>query len=460
MALHDLIFDMNPWWRDKKSINQDKHIRVFEASRIKWRPPLLKINLNEDALHIIKGPRQVGKTTLIKLFIKHLLLDETVSGEDILFVSMDAARTVDDVMDVILYYFKTIASDRRRYLFLDEASFFSDWLRGIKVLVDMGFDRNATYVVTGSSALDLKKSAEKLPGRRGKGRDFVLLPLSFRKFLNILYPEIPLHPVNDIADFFEKKEKDFVACRMYRTELEGALRTYFHTGGFPAWIDAYLQAESDEHLLTTFRAIVEGDMARLRKSAANLMHLALPVLKHMGTPVDWKKLALETGMGSHHTSHDYISILSDSYILYFLQALDINSNLPKLRKGKKIYPFDPVISTVLGTYHPHLIVEDALRVEALVGSHLLRRSRFVHTGLSSVSDLFYWHSKAGKEIDFVFLDRKGLQPVEVKYQNRVTLRDSMTMTRHFNKGLLLSRQDFEVAPNVLMLPVSWFLAMI
>jgi predicted AAA+ superfamily ATPase len=165
-------------------------------------------------------------------------------------------------------------------------------------------------------------------------------------------------------------------------------------------------------------------------------------------------------MGSHHTAHDYISILSDSYSLYFLQALDTNKNLPKLRKGKKIYPFDPVISTVLLTYHPHLKIEDSELIEAVVGGHLIRKSRFINNGLSSVSDLFYWHSKAGKEVDFVFLDQKGLQSIEVKYQNHVTLRDSVTMIRHFNNGLLLSKKDFEVGPNVLMLPVSWFLAMI
>jgi len=479
MALIDLIFDMNPWWRDRQSINQDKHIRTFEASKIKWRPPLLETPLNEDALHIIKGPRQVGKTTLLKLFIRNLLADKEVSEKDIFFLSIDAARTVDEVLEVILYYFKTIATSNRRYLFLDEASFLPEWPRGIKVLMDMGFDRNATCVVTGSSALDLKRSSEKLPGRRGKGCDFVLLPLSFRQFLSIIYPRIKLAqvtsagatpvrssgptgraPVNYISEILAKKEADFFDFRMYKTELEGALHAYLQTGGFPAWIDAHLKGEPDEHLLMTFRAIIEGDMARLKKNTSLLMHIALPILKHIGTPVDWKKLANETGMGSHHTAHDYISILSDSYILYFLQALDTNKNLPKLRKGKKIYPFDPVISTVLLKYHPHLKIEDSGLIEAVVGSHLVRKSRFVSSGLSSISDLFYWQSKAGKEVDFVFLDQEGLQSIEVKYQNHVTLRDSITMIRHFNNGLLLSRKDFEIGPNVLMLPVSWFLAMI
>ena len=108
----------------------------------------------------------------------------------------------------------------------------------------MGFDRNATYVVTGSSALDLKKSSEKLPGRRGKGCDFVLLPLSFRQFLSILYPQIKLVPVDSISEFLQKKEEDFFNFRMYKTEIEGALHAYLKTGGFPAWIDAHLKGRT------------------------------------------------------------------------------------------------------------------------------------------------------------------------------------------------------------------------
>ena len=256
MAFIDLIFDMNPWWRDRQAIQQDKHIRTFEASKIQWHPPLLKTPLQEDALHIIKGPRQVGKTTLLKLFIRNLLSDKKVSEKDILFLSIDAARSVDEVVEVILYYFKTIETSNRRYLFLDEASFLPDWPRGIKVLIDMGFDRNATYVVTGSSALDLKRSTEKLPGRRGKGRDFVLLPLSFGQFLSILYPQIKLAPVDSISEFLQKTEEDFFDLRMYKTEIDGALHAYLQTGGFPSWIDAHLKGEPDEHLLMTFRAII------------------------------------------------------------------------------------------------------------------------------------------------------------------------------------------------------------
>lgn len=59
-------------------------------------------------------------------------------------------------------------------------------------------------------------------------------------------------------------ERTFFDFRMYKTEMEGALHAYLKTGGFPAWIDAHLKGEPDEHLLMTFRAIIEGDMARLK----------------------------------------------------------------------------------------------------------------------------------------------------------------------------------------------------
>ncbi|RZB35932.1 MAG: hypothetical protein SRB2_02730 [Desulfobacteraceae bacterium Eth-SRB2] len=97
---------------------------------------------------------------------------------------------------------------------------------------------------------------------------FVLLPLSFNQFLSVLYPKIKLAPVDSISEFLQKKEENFFDLRMYKTELEGALHAFLQTGGFPSWIDARLKEERDEHLQMTFRAIIEGDMARLKKNAS------------------------------------------------------------------------------------------------------------------------------------------------------------------------------------------------
>jgi len=41
-------------------------------------------------------------------------------------------------------------------------------------------------VLTGSTSLFAKREVEMFPGRRGKGKNFLLLPLSFRDFLEVV----------------------------------------------------------------------------------------------------------------------------------------------------------------------------------------------------------------------------------------------------------------------------------
>jgi predicted AAA+ superfamily ATPase len=63
----------NPWWRGREHIEEDEDFARWKASSIKWVPPLLnKIGLEPYALHFVTGPRQVGKTTLLKLLVKQL----------------------------------------------------------------------------------------------------------------------------------------------------------------------------------------------------------------------------------------------------------------------------------------------------------------------------------------------------------------------------------------------------
>ena len=67
------FYDDNPWWKDGIEFN-DKELRTWNESIIKWDPRIRKkFNFNEDIVYSLRGPRQVGKTTLTKLQIKHLL---------------------------------------------------------------------------------------------------------------------------------------------------------------------------------------------------------------------------------------------------------------------------------------------------------------------------------------------------------------------------------------------------
>ena len=62
------LLGYNPWWMDKKAINADPQIKDWEESKLKWDPGLDAFKA-DDYIYSLRGPRQVGKTTLIKLWI-------------------------------------------------------------------------------------------------------------------------------------------------------------------------------------------------------------------------------------------------------------------------------------------------------------------------------------------------------------------------------------------------------
>ncbi|MDG6921064.1 MAG: ATP-binding protein, partial [Nitrososphaerota archaeon] len=68
------LFDSNPWWADPSSIEQDNNVQEWTNAKFKWNPRLGEtIQWDVDVIYILRGPRQVGKTTLSKLKIRELL---------------------------------------------------------------------------------------------------------------------------------------------------------------------------------------------------------------------------------------------------------------------------------------------------------------------------------------------------------------------------------------------------
>ena len=66
---------------------------------------------------------------------------------------------------------------------LDEVTAAGRWQTAVKALWDEGRIDRDVVVCTGSSAIDLAEgAAERLPGRRGPGRDFLVLPQDFAAF--------------------------------------------------------------------------------------------------------------------------------------------------------------------------------------------------------------------------------------------------------------------------------------
>jgi hypothetical protein len=79
------ISRQNPWWKDSSAISDDDKIKDFQAAHIQWQPRIKNdISFDNDRIYTLRGPRQVGKTTLVKLLIKNLL-SEVKDSKSILY---------------------------------------------------------------------------------------------------------------------------------------------------------------------------------------------------------------------------------------------------------------------------------------------------------------------------------------------------------------------------------------
>ena len=162
------LHDDNPWWRGERLFGLPSLRRwAFDAV-------LSGVQRGLTPATVLRGPRQVGKTTLLNQVID-ILLAQGVAGRRIFRVQFDELPALRNVTEPILelarWYAATVlqksfnqsAHDgEQAYLFFDEIQNLPDWAPQLKHLVDM---HPVRVLVTGSSALRIEAGRDSLAGR-------------------------------------------------------------------------------------------------------------------------------------------------------------------------------------------------------------------------------------------------------------------------------------------------------
>src|SRR5262249_30306749 len=128
------------------------------------------------------------------------------------------------------------ATSRPRLLLLDEVTSAQRWRVGVKTMWDDGRIDEDIVICTGSSAADLAEdAAELLPGRRGPGRDFLVLPQDFGSFAHAVEPSIPPGRGLTIAEMLSDDGRaTLLDARIHLPALQRCLERYLLFGGLPA----------------------------------------------------------------------------------------------------------------------------------------------------------------------------------------------------------------------------------
>ncbi len=493
-----MIWNENPWYKSREEINKDIKIVEWNESLIKWDPRLRqKFDYNSDVVYTLRGPRQVGKTTLLKLQIRDFL-DKGVSPWNIFYHAFDMDVKPREIINIIENYIENtrqLRKDRRYYLFLDEMSSAKNWQKAIKILWDNNRLSNCTTIITGSHTIDLKKSTEKLPGRRGITNDTydkILLPMKFSEYVSTLDRELNrsilgFRDFNSRLNIFkqllnfqidDKLRNIFIS---YLTRLNNYLLDYLITGGLAMVINDYRRnGLINEYVYTTYINSILGDIRSLDLSEISFKQLVKNLVNNINWTQSWESLRKETDINSLSTVGKYIDLMCNMFVLMLFPQFDIHKKKGIFKNKKKIHFHDVFFFHALNTYNSprssfelseEFVSEEKKQgslIEGVVGDHLIRLA-FNMSHKKQIFDysnhIFFWRygKKDENEVDFIFYDDSDIEvPIEVKYRNRISSRDIDGIINYKRKSgvknaLVITKDIMGIEREYVSIPASVFL---
>jgi predicted AAA+ superfamily ATPase len=322
----------------------------------RYLSPYIKQDLKEKMV-FIGGPRQVGKTTLSRMFLK----------ENGLYLNWD---NLDDRKEILNFSFMK----KSPIIIFDEIHKYRLWRGFVKGLFDK-YQPELKIMVTGSARLDhFRKGGDSLVGRFHYHR---------------------LHPLT-LPEISKKCEVDLVKELMM-------------FGGFPEPFfkqnSTFLKRWQRERV----SRVVTQDLHDIENvKDISLIELLTELLySKVGSLLSIKSLQEDLSI-SPNTVERWVGILENLYFCYRIYPYGVN-RIKAVKKTPKLYLWDW-----------SMVNDESARFENLVASHLLKYCHFHEDNFGENMQLcFLKDVEGGKEIDFVVLkNKKPLFGVECKTGER------------------------------------------
>lgn len=227
----------------------------------------------EPGLVVVRGPRQYGKSTWLDLELRQSIVEHGAGSA--YYLNGDEVLSRAELYERLIELEGAFAAGVPvRRIFVNEITAIADWERAIKRAYDEGHLRQTLVVTTGSRARDLRRGAERLPGRKGRlaRNDYIFLPVSYRQFHQACSAELG--------------EKTWIA--------------YLLSGGAPLAANDLFQFERiPDHFVTMIRDWMLGDIVATGRSRLALGQVLSAIFRFGGAPVGFAKLARESGLANN-----------------------------------------------------------------------------------------------------------------------------------------------------------------
>ncbi len=339
---------------------------------------------------ILIGPRQVGKTTLLKT-----MLSKAASSNSVQYWNCDEGEVRSMLSNNSSAHFKSLVGNSK-FIVIDEAQRIKDIGLTLKILHDNFPD--VQFAVTGSSSLDLSNTInEPLTGRKF---EYNLFPFSTNELINHtnMLDEIKLLESRLIYGFYpdvvnnpgDEKEilSNIVSSYLYKDVFE------FQDVRKPAIIEKLVQA------------------------------LALQV----GSEVSFNELGNLLGIDTL-TVQRYVDLLEKAYVIFHLHSYSRNVR-NELKKSIKLYFYDNgVRNAVISNFSPCSLRSD---IGALWENFLISERLKNNAFQNKKAKYYFWRTTQMQEVDFIEEFDGSFSAFEFKYNSKkASTKCPLTFSRNY-----------------------------
>lgn len=314
-------------------------------------------HFNRSKIIHIPGPRQVGKTTLVKHIAEN-------SELPVLWLNCDETDIREMLYNSTSTKLKALIG-KNKLIIIDEAQRVKDIGLTLKILVDNFPD--IQIIATGSSSFEIANEInEPLTGRK---YELFLFPLSFSEM---------------VAHTSLIEEKRMLEHRMIYGYYPEVVTN-------PGEETEVLKGLSDSYL---YKDILKWENI---KKPVILEKLLQALALQLGNRVSYNELGQMTG-ADNETIERYIDLLEKTYIIFRLPSLSRNLR-NELKKSRKIYFYDNGIrNAIIRNFNILSLRQDT----GSLWENFLISERMKSTGYSGLwMNRFFWRTHSQQEIDYI-----------------------------------------------------------
>lgn len=404
----------------------------------------LRDSLKYSRIVNVVGPRQVGKTTLVR--------DLLQAGH---FITLDHPQTLEafeyDAVDQIS---NLLERSQDFPIIIDEAQMCKSLPKALKLAVDRD-NFNGQFLLTGSS--NIFKTKHVIDSLAGRIETLSLLPLSSAEIHGVPAPKIidwAMQNKPSLADLkTESFSRDYVIDLMLR-------------GGFPA-IRSNPIKRRQRQLMTYLENMIDRDVSEIvniRKPDA-LRQLITQMAARTANEINIQSISMEIGI-NRETTEQYIDILERLSLILRLGAWASSETKREIRNAKYHFVDSGILGAIRKFSERTFDLENnptaiGATLESYIANEIIRSLPYQETNLR----VYHWRSPDNREIDIILERDRTLVGIEVKAATGFSAKDLQNLrwfsevgpgrNRNFT-GILfyLGKEKFSVGHKIFAIPVS------